>query len=191
MPWDTIPSARFERLDMVTPFVPELKRLSDVRIAKDKDFDYVREDIAHYNKMQADKTVSLNEQERIKERGEAKVRQKARDKERLARPDPREKVYELTLKLAETPGLPPPVQKTNQVASASQDAGAAVVAMAEQLAGADPDEDEDAEEEKPTPVDVTLQEARHVLVDYLSLLRRGSVAARAPAGEAAAAPTRR
>ena len=73
----------------------------------------MREDIEQFKKHQADKTISLNEKQRLKEQDEAEARQKARDKERLARPEPPEKVYELTLKQAALPGLPPPVTKTN------------------------------------------------------------------------------
>ena len=93
--------------------MPELRKRSAERVAADKEFAYVREDIELFKKHQADKTISLNEKQRLKEQEEAEARQKARDKERLARPEPPEKVYELTLKQADLPGLPPPVAKTN------------------------------------------------------------------------------
>lgn len=177
MPWDTIPAADFERLDMVSPFVSELQKLSDARIATNKDFEYICEDIAIFKKLQEDKTVSLNEQEQLAKKNEAKLRQKARDKERLARPEPDEKVYEITLKLADVPGLPPPVARTNNVATAGQDTSSAVAAMAKALSETDPDTDaEDSEENKPPAIDATLDEARHILVDYVSLLRRNEIA---------------
>ena len=93
--------------------MPELRKRSAERVAADKEFAYVREDIELFKKHQADKTISLNEKQRLKEQDEAEARQKARDKERLARPEPPEKVYEMTLKQADQPGLPPPVAKTN------------------------------------------------------------------------------
>ena len=113
LPWDTIPSTKYDRFNLVEPYLPELRKRSAERIAADKEFAYVREDIELFKKQQADKTLSLNEQQRLKEQDEAEARQKARDKERLARPEPTEKVYELTLKLAALQGLPPPVTKTN------------------------------------------------------------------------------
>jgi carboxyl-terminal processing protease len=124
MPWDTIPSAEFQRLNLVDGFAAELRKRSAERVARDQDFAYIREDIEQFKKLQEDKTVSLNEQQRIKEKEEADARQKARDRERRARPEPLEKVYEITLKQVDLPGLPPPLQRTNQV-SAVTNAGAA------------------------------------------------------------------
>jgi carboxyl-terminal processing protease len=185
MPWDTIRSAKFERMDMVSTFVPELKSLSAARIKENQDFRYIAEDIQEFKRIQADKTVSLNESERLKEKNEAKARQKAREKERLARPDPKETTYEITLKLAATPGLPPPVQKTNSVASVEKNG----LPVAELEAAGDAheaiDSSDEAEEEKPAAVDPALEEARHILVDYLGLLRRNSVAGRPSAAETA------
>ncbi len=181
MPWDTIPSAEYQRVDMVAAFLPELRNRSALRVAADKDFDYVREDIAHFKKMQADKTISLNEKDRLKEKHEADARKKARDKERLARPEPGEKAYEITMKLADKPGLPPPVQKTNSVAKA--DGGELPGAQALAAAGnGDPgsaaaSQDDDEEDDANAPVvDATLNETRNILLDYVSLLRRTSIA---------------
>jgi carboxyl-terminal processing protease len=117
LPWDTVSPAKFEPLNMVTNYLPELRAASEKRVSDDKDYSYIREDIAQYTKQQADKTISLNEQERLKEREELEARLKARLKERKARPEPNEKVYEITLRAASQPGLPPPVQKTNTLAA--------------------------------------------------------------------------
>src|SRR5262249_49277112 len=121
LPWDTIPSARFEKLNLIQPLLPELKSRSDRRLASDKDFEYVREDIELYKKAMADKTVSLNEAQRLKERDEIETRRKTRQAELKTRKDPEEKVYEITLKLADLPGLPDPVSKTNVLAKATSD----------------------------------------------------------------------
>jgi carboxyl-terminal processing protease len=160
LPCDTIESAKFEPVNRVAPYLNELKKSSDVRIAKSKDFEYIREDIANYLKHQEDKTMSLNEKVRLKEKAEDDARQKARDKERLARKAPEPKVYELTLKNVSMPGLPPPVAKTNTVAS---------VTAAHGTASADPLSD-DLEDEKPPAIDPTLDETQSILVDYLHLL---------------------
>lgn len=178
MPWDTIPSAKFDALNLVAPYLPELRKRSDERVAADKEFSYVREDIALYKKQQADKTLSLNETQRLKEKNEADARQKARDKERLTRKEPQQKVYELTLKEASLPGLPPPVQKTNTTlakvsggkpaASGTNAPGATNVAAAE-------NPDETADEEKPPAFDEPLAETESILVDYLSVLPKGNL----------------
>src|SRR5439155_18296934 len=113
---DSIKSANFDRLNLVAPYLPDLQKRSAERVSTESEYDYVREDIQQYKKIQADKTVSLNEKQRLKEKEEIEARQKARDKERFARKDPLEKVYELSLKQCELLGLPPPVEKTNSLA---------------------------------------------------------------------------
>jgi carboxyl-terminal processing protease len=176
--WDTIKSAKFERLNRVEPYVAELRKRSTERVDKDKDFAYIREDIEQFKKLQADKTVSLNEKERLKEKEESDARQKARDKERLARKDGPEKTYELTLRLAGEPGLPPPVAKTNSLARL---AGGKLVpggAPATNSVAITPRPNTDSEfgdeldDEKAPAIDVTLAETEHILVDYLSALRK-------------------
>ena len=108
--------------------------------------------------MQADKTVSLNEAQRLKEIRDNEARAKARERERIARLADEPKVYEISLKQADLPGLPPPVAKTNAVADANSEVGA-------------------ADEEKAPSVDVDLDEAEQILADYLALESSNSVAA--------------
>lgn len=122
LPWDTIASARFEKFNYVQPYLPELLRLSGQRVATNQDFAYIREDIEQFRKYQALNSVSLNEQKRIKEWEEDDTRQRARDQERLARTAPEPIVYNLTLKDVKTPGLPPPVAKTNSLSSTKPEA---------------------------------------------------------------------
>jgi carboxyl-terminal processing protease len=162
MEWDTIPAAKYDKVNMVEPYLPDLRKRSTQRIAADRDFAYLREDIELFKKQQADKTISLNEKERLKEKAEIDARQKSRDKERKARKDPEEKVYELTLKIADLPGLPAPVQKTNSVAKTEGDANPLDPAA----------DDVDAPVFGP---DLPLVEAEHILVDYLSVLRKPPV----------------
>ena len=119
----TIASAKYDHFNLVEPYLPELRTRSAERVAADEEFAYVREDIELFKKHQADKTISLNEKQRLKEQDEAEARQKARDKDRLARPEPPEKVYEITLKQADLPGLPPPVAKTNAALAKLSDSG--------------------------------------------------------------------
>jgi carboxyl-terminal processing protease len=182
LPWDTIDSAKFDRLNLVSPYLPELLKRSGQRVVTDREFAYVREDIEQYKQLQADKTISLNEKQRIKEKDDLENRQKARDKERLARAEPKETVYELTLRQVDQPGLPAPVEKTNTLAKASNgkvkgQAGGAAATNSVSAAPARPPNtlDDDADEEKPPVVDVNLVEAEHILLDYLSILAKEKV----------------
>jgi carboxyl-terminal processing protease len=179
--WDTIPSAKFEKLNLVAPCLSELLKRSNHRVTSDQDFAYVREDIELFRKNQADKTISLNEKQRLKEKDELEARQKARDQERLARKEPDRKIYELALKQLALPGLPPPVEKTN--AAAKSFAGKAASfgtstnsASVAPKPPAPPGElDEDEAEETPPAVDAALEEAERILVDYIALLSQKSL----------------
>jgi len=179
LPFSTNPPAKFDHFNLVEPYLAELRSRSSERVAADKEFAYVREDIELFKKRQADKTISLNEEQRLKEQDEAEARQKARDKDRLARPESQDKVYEITLKLADQPGLPPPVAKTNAaLARLSAPAGAGISGVSSNSAAAAApggDDFEEADVEKPTPPDEPLLEAEHILVDYLSLLPKGNL----------------
>jgi carboxyl-terminal processing protease len=180
--WDTIESAKYDRLNLVAPYLQELKKRSEARIAKDQEYTYIRQDIEFFKKQQADKTVSLNEKQRLKEKEEIDARQKVREKERLARAESFEKVYDLTLKQAMLPGLPVPTVKTNTAmaklnngksprlpalgtngtVAAVNDAPAASVQL-------------DEAEDKPVAPDAALEESEYILSDYLTLLPKGNL----------------
>jgi carboxyl-terminal processing protease len=200
LPWDTIHSASYEKLNLIQPILPELQKRSGARLATDQDFIYLREDIEQYRKLLADKTVSLNEQQRLKEKTETEAKQKARQTELKTRPESGETVYELTLKQTELPGLPLPMSKTNEVTSAS--APHSVLSVDNEsipdhpavpssstkwsvktndvskadaskgLAVKDDDDEDSGAETKVPPVDATLKEAKRILVDLISLWSR-------------------
>jgi carboxyl-terminal processing protease len=177
LPWDIIPTARYDKVNMVQPYLSELLKRSNARIATNQDFVYVREDIEEFRKQQADKTISLNEKTRLKEKDESEARQKARDKELRARKESSEKVYELTLKQADLPGLPPPVQKTNSLAlkTTFNISGTNAVTAVKPAPTDIMESPEDVESEDKTPaVDANLNEAERILMDYLLLLSKQS-----------------
>lgn len=181
LPWDTIESARFDRVNHVEPYKTELLKRSEARVAACTDFGYVLEDIEHFKKMQADKSISLNEQQRLQEKEEAAARQKAREKERLARTLPDITVYELTLKNVDQPGLPPPVAKTNTLAQADAPPPLAATVDTGEIAAAnlsdldDPEADDESDATKAPPPDFALEESQRILVDYLGLLAKSKV----------------
>ena len=163
LPWDTIPSVNYSKLNLVQLYLAELRRRSSERIATNQDFIYTRQDIDQFQKLQADKTASLNERERLKERQEADARQKARDQERAARKAPDRKIYELTVAKAGEPGLPPPLQKTNTVTANKFAAGPLPTPAGSTTVTAVP-------EPNPPAVDPMLDETERILEDYISLL---------------------
>ena len=163
LPWDTIPSAKFNRLDRVAPHLDELRRRAEARQTTDRDWEYVREDIALYREAMADKSLSLNYDQRVREKETADARSKQRKAERASREASTEKTYELTLKLVDEPGLPPAVGSTNAPAATAENRHPAPLASAEEDAGSEEDTDT-------TPAaDVALKEAKRILLDYLEL----------------------
>jgi hypothetical protein len=103
---------------------------------------------------------------------------KARKKELAARTDPPGKVYEITLKNAEQPGLPAPVGKTNSVAAAdAKTAPKEGTNTTVQVAvNGEESPEETLADEKVSNVDIALEEARRILVDLLTLTRGNSLA---------------
>ncbi|MDB6038325.1 MAG: carboxyl-terminal protease, partial [Verrucomicrobiales bacterium] len=158
LPWDVVPSADYEHLDQVRPYLLELSADSSRRVAAEKGFTYLRDNMTRLKKNLEAKSVSLNEAERRKEMAEAKVRQKEYEKENLAVRASMPTTYNITLKNVELPGLPQPLPHTNSVAIASNEIAAKSRNEAEATQPADLSQD------------VILTEAEHILADYVQLL---------------------
>ena len=175
---DAVPSTEYDHMNLVAPYLAELRKHSSQRLAADPEYGYIRQDIDIYKKFEADKSISLNETQRLKQKEEDDAREKAREKERLARKPSPEIVHELTLKQVDQPGLPPPLEKTNSVTNLLAQKGLgssasvtnASVESKVKVRGLD----DDLEEDKPPAVDAAMAEAEHILVDYLSVLPKTS-----------------
>jgi carboxyl-terminal processing protease len=119
MDYDTIAPCDYDKLNLVQPFLSELERRSLDRIATNRDFAYIRQDIEEFEKRQAENAITLNEQKAIAEHEHEGMRNREHDKERDARPLPAVKIYSITLKengLASAPE-PQPLLTTNYTTS--------------------------------------------------------------------------
>lgn len=85
LPWDKIEPAKYQLAGQLAPYVADLTKLHQSRVAKDPEFGYIEQDIAWYQKEKAKKTVSLNEGERLRERDDLDAKNLLRANERLAR----------------------------------------------------------------------------------------------------------
>lgn len=165
--WDTIDSAEFDPINQVQPFLPELRKLSDARVSLSQDFEYIREDMERVKERQNRKTALLNEVERMDELQEARDRDEARKAERESRSPTGNVVYEITLKDADSPGLPDPVgsgRPTDQATSANASGDLELAS----------EEDASSEEEEP-PLDPTMDEARDILLDFINGMAKTKV----------------
>ncbi len=164
MPWDTVESARYDPVNLIPPVLPELRKRSDARVEKNKDYAFIREEIERFKKSKDEKSVSMNEAFRWNEKKENEARDKARKKDLRARPEPNYKTYEFTLKNAQLPGLPDP--KTNSIAAAKNKLTNAVANAAATKEG---------EDDAPVPlIDPGLDEARNILLDLVTLTGKRS-----------------
>ena len=133
---------------------------SEARMAGDKDFVYMKDEIERFKKLVALKSVSLNEKKRNAEKKESEERVAKRKKELLARSEPKEKVYLVTLANVGNPGLtiaPPP--KPDKKAKPPVDSSA----------------DPATPDEPPVPIiDFNLNETERILMDMISLRPQAS-----------------
>ena len=163
LPWDTVAPARYDHLDRVAPYLSDLRAASAKRIAADKDFVWMREDIQRFNTRLANPVASLNEKQRRQEKADEEARAEARKKERAARRPSPETQYEITLKNADMAGLPTPMNAKTHSRGAAEE-------------GVDKDTEllDHADAVKDPAADLTLQETKRILVDYVGLLNGGS-----------------
>ena len=157
LPCDEVTSANPDNLNKVRPYLAELQQRSRQRVAASKDFAYIQQDITEFLKQQADKSVSLNLAERQAEQKTKMARWESIKKERLSRPKSEEKVFEITLQNVGLAQLQPPPVKTNSVVEPP---------VLGEDSDADPDSDAAAAE---AVIDPTLEEAKHILADYIAL----------------------
>ncbi len=108
LPWDTTSVADYTKLNDVQPFLSALQKNSTARVATNQDFNYVRQDIAELQRLQAEKTDTLNEQKAWDEKAKVDTQKKTREKEITLRDLPSETLYEISVADAGKPGLPPP-----------------------------------------------------------------------------------
>lgn len=84
LPWTQIKAADYQPAGDLKAILPMLTVSHDMRVARDKDFKYLREDIAMFDAQRKKNLISLNEAERKKERDVQEARIKSREKDRGA-----------------------------------------------------------------------------------------------------------
>jgi carboxyl-terminal processing protease len=163
MPWDTVPSADYTKLNRVEPVLADLKKRSDLRLATDKGFDFLKQDIEVVKKQMERKTVSLNEQTRLTEKKEVEERAKKRRAELAADAGPKQTVYLVTLHDIDKPGLtlappPKPLPKPSPIPTD------------------DPTTTASTNDDASSTRDLLLNETERILLDYIDVY--GKVAAK-------------
>jgi carboxyl-terminal processing protease len=172
LPWVSIKPAIYIPAGELKEIVPLLDKRHDARVAKDKDFQYLAEDISLVKKQRKDNFISLNEATRRKERDAQDARAKLREA-RLA---------SLIVSPDDPVLVPDPKDVQTKVVSAkpASSKGAHPVAAVKGALrtddGLQADErglsaELDAEKAAKAAKDVLLNEAVHILADEVSLLK--------------------
>jgi carboxyl-terminal processing protease len=174
LPWDTIQPASYEKFNLVQPYLASLKARSNERIATNQDFFYVKQDIAQFMKMQTDGTVPINEHESLKERERIFLQNKERDAERSARKPDGAKVYEITVKNSELPGLTELGEDTETNMIVFNTSSNIVAGASGSSSGTNALKSAAADKKSPPPFDPMLDETERILLDYISLLGKNS-----------------
>ena len=79
LPWTSIARADYETVADLKPMIPMLIARHEARTAKEAEWKNLTSDIAEAKKLREEKSISLNEQVRIKERDEQEAKRKARE----------------------------------------------------------------------------------------------------------------
>ncbi len=152
LPFDEIKAAKYTKYnDVSSKMIADLAGMSKTRVSTSKDFSYILEDIEIQKEKLKDKSLSLNEQQRVKEKEGDKKRLEARKLERKARNTPPIKVLELTV--AQPVPHPIPVKEKVEV---------------EKKDSSDETEDPSLSTDDPN-VDPAMNETYQILLDYISI----------------------
>ncbi len=165
-PWTQIKAANYSPVGDLKTVLPVLSALHAARVKKDKDFQYLEQDIAEIKLQRKKNLVSLNETERRKERDAQEARLRARESQRDADKGTHK----------DPAGKKPALRKD----SALRDDGLQVDErnLATELA---------TEKVQKSAKDVFLDEAVHILSDEAGMLKSGvRLAVRAKPGSASA-----
>jgi carboxyl-terminal processing protease len=82
LPWNRIRTSTFKPEGSLTPLLAELRRDHDARVAGDADFRYAQAEIAAFESMRSEKSVSLNLEQRKADRERRTQEQLARENAR-------------------------------------------------------------------------------------------------------------
>ncbi|NHZ80307.1 tail-specific protease [Massilia sp. CCM 8695] len=167
LPWVAIKPVAFTPSGNLKQLVAPLQKRHEARIAKDKDFQYLQEDMAELRKLRKDNVISLNEAVRRKERDALEAKAKQREARQVA----------LRAAVTDEPAdMTDAKDARSKLASPAKTAKAAATKPNRQDDGLQADErnlasELAAEKAAKDAKDVMLQEAAHILADEIEMLK--------------------
>jgi carboxyl-terminal processing protease len=121
MPYDTVPAADYDKWDHPL-YIKELRARSAARVAENREFRWISEDLARTKEKITENTISLNEKVRRAEMADDKAREDKRIADRAKHPGPEEKDYLITLDNVTKPKLELVTNDTKKADAADADA---------------------------------------------------------------------
>lgn len=103
--YDEVPAQNFKATGNLTTDLPRLRTLSETRVAANREFQYIREDMARLRKQRDENSITLNETKRQSEIQADKSRREARNEERKKRGNHEFNAVEVTLDTVNAPYL--------------------------------------------------------------------------------------
>jgi carboxyl-terminal processing protease len=164
MPYDEVAPADYDKWDRPL-YIKELRARSEARVATDREFRWISEDLATVKQKIAENTISLNEKVRRKELAEDKAREDARIAEREKHPRPEDKDYLITLDNVDKPTL----ELVNNDKSKKADSD-------DLLDGDDSDDDVVTDKDKKPVFDPIRNETLNIMTDFVELNRAPATA---------------
>lgn len=168
--WDTIEPVEHPRLWLVQPYLDELRRRSAARVSENIGFRFVQEDMELLKKRLSDKSVSLNEAERRREKQELEQRDKLR--EQKLKQIESVIVTNWVVVLDEDATEAATVTAVGSEGPANEPEPATATTTANSSSGPDTEE----ELEKSTGPDLVLEEGLRIMLDWYELMGRDPVA---------------
>jgi carboxyl-terminal processing protease len=174
LPWTSIAPARYTPVADLKPILPQLVERHDARVADNVGWKNFEADLADARALRAEKTISLNEDVRRKERDEQEAKRKARELAAAGPAEPAAKAASgdaVAPRKGDAAGAAP---KQQVAASGSKPTGDDAAASGDD--GLQPDErsirsDLKREQDAKARPDVVLDEAAHILADEIDLIR--------------------
>ncbi|HJT96997.1 MAG TPA: carboxy terminal-processing peptidase, partial [Rhodanobacteraceae bacterium] len=164
LPWTSIAPAKYQPVADLKPIVPMLAERHDTRVKQNAEWQNFAAELADARALRAEKTVSLNEEARRKQRDEEEAKRKARETASATpESDPANKTQQKIMQ--DTKSGTPVKPNGNAIANGGDTDD-----------GLQPDErdiqaDLKREQAAKDKRDVVLDEAAHILADEISLIR--------------------
>ncbi|HEX5217973.1 MAG TPA: carboxy terminal-processing peptidase [Verrucomicrobiae bacterium] len=160
LPWDRVRPVRHMNYDLVEPYLETLAENSRKRLATDPDFIWEGKDLERIQQRLDNPTVSLNLAERRAEKAELDKEAARRKQELAGQTKPLPKQYAITLRNADSAGLPEAmtVSRNSRPSNLLSNASSAT----NDESGAENDLEHDSR-------DIVLEETVRILGDYVNL----------------------